>query len=201
MKLTIREALGFRIRTLVAGACLFAGNLHAANIVIGTGADASYLVLESGNIGVRTYEVRYDSSSGPFDSKFLLDQVLANDSSVTMSFSNFGSVSEPNFFVNWITFNAVRETNSFVEPYIYWAQWVSGGDAGFPSAAPIAAGAWAVGSGVSTPYRIIAPGSWDALVFSGGSTPPSVALVPEISTFTLVPLVGLLLGVRRRRVK
>jgi hypothetical protein len=200
MKQQSSGAFTFRTLFVVAGSFLFAGITHAANIVIGTGANTSYVVLESGNLGVRTYEIQYDSSSGPYDGKFLLDQILANDSSVAMSFNNFGTVSSPNFFLNSITFNSVTETNQASPPFTpYWVHWVSGGAAGFPVASAIPSGSWYLGSGMSAPYRVVSPGSWDAFVFSDGSVEPSVAPVPEPSGLVMVSMVAGLFACRRRR--
>lgn len=186
------------LRSILAGICLLPLVSNAANTVVGTGSDTSYIVLESGNLGVLTYEVRYDASSGPHDTKFLLDQVLAGDSSISMAFSNWGSPSEPNYSLDSITSNSVTEAASFSPPFVYWAQWVSGGEAGYPSAVPVSSGSWSYGSGLSSPYRLIAPGSWDAFVYSDGSSAPSPTLVPETSSLLLAPL-GALVVFRRRR--
>lgn len=186
------------VLSALAGIGLLSCVSHAATIVIGTGDVSSYLVLESGNLGVRNYEIRYDSSSGPHDSKFLLDQALIGDTSLTMAFTNYGTPSAPNFIMDSITRNSVTEANSFSPPFVYWVQWVAGGDAGYPSATPVPSGTWSFGSGMSSPYRLIAPGSWDAFVFSDGSAPPSVAPVPEPSALVMLPI-GTLLILRRRK--
>jgi hypothetical protein len=186
------------VLSAVAGLVLLSSVARAANIIVGTGGTTSYVVLESGNLGVRTYEVRYTAASGQ-DGRFLLDQVLAGDSSLSMVFINYGSIPAPNFILDSITANSVTETNTGFPTYSpYWAHWVSGGAAGFPTASPVTSGSWTVGSGMSSPYRLIAPGSWDAYVFSDGTGQPSVAPVPETSTLTLAAL-GALCIVRRRR--
>jgi hypothetical protein len=182
----------------LAGFALLSTAAHAANIIVGIGSNTSYLVLESTNIGVRTYEVRYTSSPGQ-DGKFLLDQVLAGDSSLTMAFTNFGSIPAPNYILDSITHNSVTEINAGFPTFSpYWAQWVSGGDAGFPAAMPVPNGSWTAGSGMSSPYRFIAPGSWDAYVYSDGSILPSVTPVPETSSLSFAVL-GALLILRRRK--
>jgi hypothetical protein len=199
MKLS-QSRRGF-LAVVIAGACLLPSISSAAITVVGTGPDSSYFVLESPNIGIRSYEIRYTYSSGTMqDTTFLLSQVLANDSSVTASILNFGSPAVPNLFVNSFTFNLVTETNVSSSPFRpFWAHWVSGGEAGFPTAVAVSGSTWVSGSGISSPYRLIAPGSSDALYYSDGNTPPSVAPIPEPSA-TLIALLGscLLLASRRR---
>jgi hypothetical protein len=198
MKLS-QSRRGF-LAVVIAGACLFPIHSYAANIIVGAGNDTSYLVLQSSNLGVRTYEINYTYDSGnPQDASFLLNQVLANDLSVTASVLNFGTVSAPNLFVNSFTFNSVTETSASSSPFVpYWAHWVFGGEAGFPTALPVTASDWVSGSGISSPFRLIAPGSSDALYYSNGSTRPSVAPIPEPSV-TLTALLGSWVLVARRR--
>ncbi|MEX1116239.1 MAG: hypothetical protein WEB53_13380 [Akkermansiaceae bacterium] len=185
---------------VVAGACLFPSISNAANIIVGTGNDTSYFVLQSTNLGVRTYEVHYTYSPGTSqDGFFLLSQVLALDTSVIASLSNYGTLASPNYFVDSFMYSSVTETSVSSPPYVpYWAHWVSGGEAGFPSASPVASGAWSFGSGISAPYRLIAPGSWDALSYSDGSGAPSVAPIPETSS-ALLAIIGSLVIFKRRR--
>ena len=184
---------------VVAGICLFPSISKAANIIVGTGSDTSYLVLQSTNLGIRTYEVHYTYNSGTSQDGFtLLSQVLSADSFLTAGLVNFGSVLAPNYFVNSFTFSSITETSVSSSPYVpYWAHWVSGGEAGFPSASTVSAGTWSSGSGISSPYRFIAPGSWDALYYSDGSSLPSVAPIPEVSS-TLLGVIGTLVIFRRR---
>ena len=202
MKLS-QSRRGFLL-AVVAGTCLFPSISHAANIVVGTGNDTSYLVLQSTNLGVRTYEIHYTYSSGTSqDGYFLLGQVLAGDSSIAVSLSDYGTPSSPNYIVDSFTFNSVTETGVFAPPYVpYWSHWVSGGEAGYPTASPIASGSWDYGSGISAPYRLIAPGSWDGLFYSDGSTAPSVAPsvapIPETSSALLAVLGSVVLFKRRR---
>jgi hypothetical protein len=186
--------------TVLAGACLCIQNTDAANILVGAGASTSYLVLQSPNLGVRTYEVRYDFNSGaPQDAYFLLTQVFASDPGYSSAIFNFGSELAPNYFVNSISYASVTETGVSTAPFEpYWAHWVAGGEAGFPSASPVAPTIWSESSGISSPYRKIAPGSWDSLFYSDGRTAPSVAPVPETSC-TLLLAAGMLLIANRRR--
>lgn len=186
------------LRTIVAGICLLPVISCAANIVIGTGNVSSYLVLESGNLGLRTYEVQYDSNSGPHDAKFLIDMAIAADNTLTATFFNYGTVSNPNYFIDSIN----GEAGSSSPPWTWWKQWVAGGagyenpDYSFNPAEPTP-GTWTSGYGISAPNRLIAPGSWDALVLSDGSVLPSIAPVPEPSSLLLVSIAAL--GVFRRR--
>ncbi len=198
MKLS-QSRRGFLLAVL-AGACLLPSVSTAAITVVGTGPDSSFLVLESPNLGVRTYEIHYTYSSGTSqDGYFLLSQVLGSDSTITAALSNYGSVAAPNYIVDAISLNSVAETGVSSPPYApYWSHWVSGGQAGFPAASPIASGTWGYGSGLSAPFRLIAPGSWDALSYSDGSVAPIVSPVPEPSA-ALLGVAGALVIFRRRR--
>ncbi|MES2439856.1 MAG: hypothetical protein V4584_12340 [Verrucomicrobiota bacterium] len=198
MKLS-QSRRGFLLAVL-AGACLLPSISTAATTVVGSGPDSSFLVLESPNLGVRTYEIHYTYNSGASqDGYFLLSQVLASDTSITTSLINYGTVPAPNYIVDAMTFNSVTETSVSVSPYVpYWSHWVSGGQAGFPSASPVASGTWGFGSGISSPYRLIEPGSWDALFYSNGSTQPSVSPIPETSS-ALLGVIGSFVIFRRRR--
>ena len=198
MKLS-QSRRGF-LAVVIAGACLLPSVSSAATIVVGTGPDTSYYVLESPNLGVRTYEIHYTYiPSQQQDEFFLLSQVLSYDNTITVNLGNFGTVSAPNYYINSFTFNSVTEEGVSDPPYVpYWVQWVAGGEAGYPTASPVASGSWTFGSGMSSPYRLIAPGSWDARVFSDGSSPPSVAPIPETSSLLLTLLGSLALFQRRR---
>ena len=184
---------------VLAGACLLPSVSSAAVTVVGTGPDSSFLVLESPNLGVLTYEVRYTYNPGsPLDAYFLLREVQTAESYVIVK-SNYGTASAPNYFIDSIN----GEASTFSPPYLYWAQWVSGGfgfqgppptynfDPGVPTL-----GIWTEGFGVST--HTITPGSWDALVYSDGSTQPSIAPIPETSS-ALLSILGTTLVFRRRR--
>lgn len=198
MKLkTIRQ--GFFLAVL-ANTCLFPSVSSAATIVIGSGPDSSYFVLESPNLGTRIYEVHYTYSAETFQDGFtLLKQVLSSVPLISAGLINYGTVSQPNLIVDSFTFNSVTETSTSSSPYVpYWAHWVSGGAAGYPSASPTVSGTWSSGSGISSPYRLIAPGTWDALFYSDGSTLPTVASVPETSS-VLLGAIGLLMLFKRRR--
>jgi hypothetical protein len=180
-----------------AGACLLPSSIsNAANVIIGSGPDTSYLVLQSTNLGIRTYEINYTfGSSAAQDGYFLLSQVLGSVPTLTAALTNYGSAATPNYFVSQFSFNSITEGSAGPN---YWAQWVSGGAAGYPSASPIASGTWTSGSGMSAPSRLIAPGSWDAFYFSDGRTAPSVSPVPETSS-ALLAVLGSFVIFRRRR--
>jgi hypothetical protein len=185
---------------VLAGSCLLPSVSTAAITVLGSGPDSSFLVLQSPNLGVRTYEIHYTYSSGTSqDGYFLLSQVLASGSSITSVLINYNTPSLPNYITDSFTFNSVTETSTpWPDPGPAWSHWVSGGQAGWPAAAPIASGTWQFGSGMSAPYRLIEPGSWDAFYYSDGVTTPSVSPVPEMSSVLLGAL-GSLVIFRRRR--
>src|SRR5690606_30011783 len=71
--------------SIMAAACAAAvsltGYAGAANIIVGSGPDVSYYVLESPNIGSRTYEVYYTYDAfAPLDGWALLQIVNSGDS-------------------------------------------------------------------------------------------------------------------------
>lgn len=175
-----------------------AGSARAALISIGSGPDSAYFVLESTNIGSRTYEIHYDhSSSGALDGYALLQTIDLFEADLSVLAFNFGSEEEPNYFVNSITWQGVTEANAG-DFSAYWAQFVAGGQSGFPTASPKPGGVWTFGDGLSSPYRIVEPGSWDGLIFGDGSVAPSVNPVPEPAS-ALLALGGLLAFLKRRR--
>lgn len=185
-----------------AGALCFTGLAGAATISVGTGADVSFFVLESPNVGSRTYEVHYTYNSGsPQDAWALLAIIDSAESDLSLDVSNFGDPESPNYIINAITWLGVTETNTGVAPYSpSWSHLVSGGGAGYPSAVPVSSGSWSDGSGLSSPYRYIAPGSWDALLYGSYGDLPSAAPVPEIAA-PLMSMMGLALLWCRRPVR
>lgn len=201
MKLS-QSRRGF-LAVVMAGACLLPSVSNAATTVVGSGPDKSYLVIESPNLGVRTYEVHYTYGFAPYDAKFLLDQAVAGDPTLTATYGQFGTIGTPpvpNYYVNSIN----SESGDFIPPstYIYWAQWLEGGtgfqnaDSSFNPGAPLV-GVWTFSYGIST--HTIAPGSSYALFYSDGGVPPSIAPIPEPSAVISAIIGSLVILVRRRR--
>lgn len=193
-----------KIAALALGAIWAIGTTSSfGQIVIGTGTDASYVVIEASAFGAPlVYEYRYDYDVlNPLTGYALMDAVDAVVMDLEFTWVNYGTVDDPNFFLNAVTYQSQTLVNTPFPDYgPYWAQWVSGGEAGYPSAAPIADGVWAYGSGSSAPYRYAAPGSWDGFVYNLGIDPPSVSPVPEPGVLGLLALaLGPLLWRRRLR--
>jgi hypothetical protein len=169
----------------------------AATIDVGSGPVTSRFVLQSPNLGLRDYRVHH---AGSGDAHALLQVILTNDLSLTATFFNFGTAANPNYFVNSIAWSGVTETNNAAAPWFpYWAHWVAGGQAGFPTATAVAPDTWTQGSGISHPYRVTAEGSWDALVFSDGNTPPDILPIPEPESACLLAAAAVWMFRRRCR--
>lgn len=186
----------------LASLCLFPSLCPAANIVVGTGNDTSYLILQSTNLGVRTYEIHYTYNAAvPRDALFLLSSAAASDPALGYSLVNYGTESAPNYFLDSISLNGVPESGSFAPPWTWWTHWVAGGwgseaptydfDPG-----PVAFGTWKVGYGISS--RTIEPGSSDLLFLSDGSVAPAFSPIPEPASLVLLAS-GSFLIFRRRR--
>ena len=191
------------LATILAPLVVF-GHFANGQILVGTGEDISYTVIEAEPFGaplVYAYHYTYDPSA-PLDGYALLSAIDAADPSLSLSFLNFGTDESPSYFLNEVTYGSTTLTSTpFPDIGPFWVQWVSGGKAGFPEASPIDAGTWLFGSGVSSPYRAIGPGSSDGFVFNIGDTPPSIDAVPEPQSAVLL-LAGItvvLWMVRRRR--
>lgn len=169
----------------------------------GSGPDVSYLVIQADAFGANplVFAYNYDyNPANPLDGYALLVAVFDADPLLDGSFLNFGSDEEPNYFLNSVTYDSVTLVNTGAPAFQpYWAQWVSGGEAGYPTAAPVALGTWEFGSGASAPYRYLAPGAWEGYIFNDGFTPPSVTPIPEPSAMLLVALGGLVVFRRNRR--
>jgi hypothetical protein len=160
----------------------------------GSGPDTSYLVIQAADFGAEPlfYAFNYTYEPGnPLDGYAMLSTVVAGDPLLDAVILNFGTVSEPNYFLDSITYNSITLTNTGAPTFSpYWAQWVSGGEAGYPTAGPIASGAWEFGSGSSAPYRYLAPNAWDGYVFNDGSAAPDITPVPEPGSAWLILIAG-----------
>ena len=178
--------------------------LQAALLTIGSGPDTSYFTLETPNVGLRQYAIRYEAASaGPAGGTFLLDLIDARDPAISFVILDFGSPSQPNEFFSSLTFNGVTENNDFSPGGSTFTHWVAGGEAGAaglgaPAPAPMDPDTWELGAGLSVNFRLLADGSNDALVFAPSQTQPSVAPLPEPSSAILMCL-GLAFLVTRRK--
>jgi len=174
----------FKRLALIALALVFVSiGTGQAVVIVGSGSHYSYLVLEgpgwTGSPLVYQWWYDYDPLTPP-DTYAMLTAVIAFDALLTASFANFGTEEDPNFFITAMTFDSISLAGNNNPPFTpYWSHWVSGGEAGFPFAVEVPTGVWSFGSGISDPYRWLAPGSWDGLVFGDGLTPPSIAPIPE----------------------
>ena len=186
----------------LSGWSLTPAAMAAVTINIGSGPETSSFVLESPEVGIRTYHIHYGGGTpAPADGYALFASILGADAAITATVFNFGSAEAPNYIVNDISFNSgIPEVNTAVDPWSpSWTHWVADGGAGFPTATPIAADSWINGSGLSAPYRTLVPGSWDALVYSDYVTAPSVAPVPEPAGAVLLGLTAIAIGIQRKR--
>lgn len=195
------------------GACLtgalvlVSANLNAAIITIGSGPDVSYFTLETPNIGLRQYAVRHNlADNTPAGGTFLLELIDAGDLDITFAINNFGGPDQPNEFFSSVTFNGVTESNDFSAGGSTFSYWVAGGETGaaglgVPDPVPIPDDTWSLGAGLSVNFRLIEPGSNDALVFAPSQTEPSAAPIPEPSGIVLLSLATVLGCLKRRRLK
>jgi hypothetical protein len=173
-----------------------------AQTAIGSGADSSFIVIQAPDFGTLYYQVYYNySASLNLDTYFLLTQITTAVPALSINYTNYGSAEAPNYFINSITYNGTTLSNSNTPPDFSpsWFQSVSGGQSGYPTASPIASGAWQDGSGISAPYRLIAPGSWDGLVFGEYGDQPTVLPVPEPTQWMLFGAGGVFLLLTQRR--
>jgi len=197
----------------IVGISLYIYGKALGAVVIGNGSDpyASYFVIEASAFDPEpfVFEVRYGDLDRPQNAYDLLSIVLDAGQGFSGSFINYGTEEEPNYFLDYLTYGGVTLSSEvLVDPvteevsYIYWAQYISGGsswdyDEWEPVVVPF--GTWAYGGGMSTPYRVVVPGSWDGLVYGDGSAPPSVEPIPEgASIFYLLLAAGGLWAMRMR---
>lgn len=171
----------------------FSFSSHAATVV-GTGNDISSVVIEAAAFGAPLiFEYHYTFDTGnPFDGYALFNFIDSAVVELSFTWVNFGGGLDgdgdpipDNFFLDSITYNSTTLTNTaWPDVGPYWAQWVAGGESGYPTASPIAMDVWNFGSGFSSPYRVIQPGSWDGVIFNDGDIPP-VEPIPEPSALLL----------------
>lgn len=194
--MTIRKLL----LTLLAVVGLTCIPKSHAIIVVGVGDDVSYAVIQADTFGtpiVFAYHYTYDSSN-PFDAYFLFNEVAAALPELTLGWVNYGDDDEPNYFLQSVTYYSdTLISTAWPDVGPYWAQWVAGGESGFPFAVPIASGVWTYGDGMSSPYRLVQPGSWDGVIYNDGSVPPD--LIPEPSTAWLLFSCGAVVCFLNRR--
>lgn len=179
----------FLILLAAAGIPFTSAQSQTITGTIGAGANTSYLVIEAADFGAPlTFAYLYDyNPANPFDTYAMMVAIDAAVADLEFTFDNFGTPEEPNYFLNAVTYQSVTLTSTpFPQVGPFWAQWVSGGQAGFPVAEPVAAGSWGFGSGISEPYRYVEPGSWDGFIYNDGGDAPSVSPVPEPSSGLLL---------------
>jgi len=200
MNTSLLNALRGLAAALLLAACLAPARAQTLTATYGSGADVSYLVIQAADFGPDPliYAYNYDyNPANPLDGYALLTAIFDADPLLSGSFINYGDEIEPNYFLNSVTYDTMTLVNTGAPAFQpYWAQWVSGGEAGYPSAVPLALGAWEFGSGASAPYRYLTPGSWEGYIFNDGSAPPSVTPIPEPSAVILLAFGGLFLFVR-----
>ena len=189
------------LATLLAAVGLFSTPEAKAITVIGSGDDISYAVIQADAFGsplVFAYHYTYNSAD-PFDSYFLFSAIDAALPELDFSWINYGDVDDPNWFLTAITYQATTLTStSWPDIGPYWVQWVAGGESGYPEAEPIAAEVWTYGSGMSIPYRLVQPGSWDGVIFNDGLVAP-ISPVPEPSSALLLVVGGAAIWYRNRK--
>ena len=119
-----------RFLKVVALAGSLATVSQAAIIEVGTGPDTSYLIIESSNAGLLEYAVSYTYvAENPIGTLELLDMVQAE----VTGFSWANGASTENGYVNSITWQTGTEEGYYdvdLGTFIYWSQWVAGGQAG-----------------------------------------------------------------------
>jgi hypothetical protein len=177
---------------------------HAQTITatVGTGANTSYVLIEAADFGsplIFAYQYDYNPAN-PFNTSTMLSAIDAALPQLSFAYLNYGTEEEPNVFIDAVTWEGLTLTNTPAPEFSpYWVQWVSGGQAGYPEAEPIPAGIWGYASGISSPYRIVEPGSWDGFTYNDGFSTPSIDPVPEPAAAVLVLAATSAFVLRRRR--
>ena len=173
----------------------------------GMGGDSSFLVLETPLLGVLEFEVFYDfDPSVPIGTTDLLRIIADSNSLFMVDFSEFGSAEQPNEFLNSVTFDGVTEAQP-ADFSAFFGFFGAGGQTGtiqdasgafVPAPESISFNSFTSTAGLSAPFRIVEPGSTDAIVFGPFGTEPSFDPIPEPSTVLLLSAFSLL-SLRRRR--
>lgn len=190
-----------KLAALCALGLLFISTAPAA-VVVGTGTSSSFLVIEAGEFGAPLeFEYRYTfNAAKPVDTYTMMVAIDLAVPNLSFTFTDYSMGGPPSYFLTGVTYDSITLTNVAppeFEPF--WYQSVAGGEAGYPTASPIAGGVWSEGSGVSLPYRVLTPGSWDGFVFGEFGDEPSVSPVPEPTTLALFGVASLALVGRRLR--
>jgi hypothetical protein len=158
---------------------------HADVINVGTGANSAYLALRFGDGFLAEYQVAFD---GSLDGYALTDAADQADADLTLSWSNWGTVEVPSYFLNVASYDdgvtvhtgddATYDFNA--APENWWHQWVD----------LAGSGTWVWGNGASV--TTIADGDRQGWVFGTVASP-----TPEPATVSLFAL-GALVALRRR---
>jgi hypothetical protein len=200
----------------IAAAISLSAPLDAATLIAGTGDDSSFLVFEAPAAETYRIEIRYDHDPlQPIDGYDALQIAFGSPVALGGNRSrlgsgdtfievvDFGSAGSPNVFVDLVSLGGLTLQNTpFPDVGPFWAQWVSGGTLGeYPTGSPTTpeAGSWTYGAGASSPWREIAPGSWDGYVFNDGVDAPATQPIPEPGTIGLLVIAALGLALRQKR--
>jgi len=193
---TLRRLAGFR--SLLAAAALGAMLLvpsvtEAAPIAVGSGSNTAELTFNwyDGSLEqVVVYDVSFgDGSIDGFD----LSQIAGNnDADLSLTWSNFGTETDPNYFLDIASYDTGSGTvtgdgatfDSETAPENFWHQWVD----------LDGSGDWSLGSGASA--TTITDGDRQGWVFGSDSEPTSV---PEPASVALIGLGAAAMFTRRRR--
>ena len=198
--------------SLVVGVVCGVVMIQSASAVIttpvGMGEDSSFLVFETPQLGILGFEVFYDfDPKAPIGTTDLLGILADSQSLFSFTATDFGTIEQANEFLTSVTFDGVTETQP-ADFSAFFGFFGAGGQTGttqdetgafVPAPQPIAFDSFTFTSGLSAPFRIVEPGSTDAIVLGPGGTVPSFTPIPEPSAALLL-LVGCgFLGRRTRR--
>ena len=197
----------FLLVGVVSGVAMIQSASAVSLTPVGTGADSSFLIFETPQVGILSFEVFYDFDPlAPIGTTDLLQILADNESSFTFDVTNNGNQAQPNEFLNSFTFNGITEAQP-MDFSVFFGFFGAGGQTGVtpdfsaPDPQPIPFGEFTSTDGLSAPFRIVEPGSTDAIVFGPLGTVPSfdpIDPIPEPSTAMLLSSLCLL-ALRRRR--